>query len=1292
MNDYNKSNAELIAELVALRQGSQRDGLIKNLVEGMPVGFALCEIILDKQGNPIDYRFIFTNSEFEKQTGLNKTIIGKTAKEIFPDIEQSRIEKYGSVAIDQKPIQFTEFNHITNKQYQVNAYSPSKNIFAVLFQDISANLKIEEKIKTSEKRFRALFEQAGDYCMILDPHTEDGIPVIVDANKAAYKQHGYTREEFIGRPVADIDDDEGKQLVVERTQAIMRGELRNLETTHLRKDGTTFPVAIHANRIDIEGEPSLIFTTEYDITKRKQTEDALIKSEERFRAITANTLDHIILHDRELRYLMVINPQLGLTEEDMLGKTDYDFLPKEEADTLVEAKKQVLESGKSLHFSTSLMSTTGDQEFFDGTFMPTLDTQNQPNGLVGYFRNVTESKRAEEEIIKQKNMANNYLNIVGSIMIALNLEGEITLLNKKGHEILGYEEGELYGKNWFSTCLPKETSFEVKEFFEALMTGEMENLETHENEIIRKDGQKRIVKWFNALVRDDLGNITGVLSSGEDITEAREKEELLKTSEANLKKAQQVANLGSWSWYIPDNRLVWSDEMYRIFEVEQEKFTGDLADVMETAIHPDDRAAVEQSNLSVINEGKPIPLEYRVITPEGNTKTVWAEAGELVVDEAGNPILLTGIVQDISERTQAEKALKHSHDLLSYIIEHSQSGVAVHDRELNYIYVSKNYLEQYNVQESDVIGKHHYEVFPDLPQKWRDVHQKALAGEISSADKDPYPREDGTVDWTRWECRPWHEADGSIGGIIVYTEVITEQVEAEEELKRNLETLTLGEDIANLGYFERNWKSGKGFWSKGFYKLLGENSENVDCEDEEFTQYVHPEDLQQVQQHIQTTLKNHTNMDIQFRLIQSDGNIIHIHAIGKNFYDEFDKPLKTIGTFQDITKKVEAENEIREHVTFLDSTMEQSPFSMWISDVSGTIIKTNKILRKTLNLTDDQLIGKYNVFKDGNLNKQGVMPLVKKVFSHFQPARFEIPWSGESTGIEAYTNASSLWLDVSMFPIMDVDGKLRNVVCQWVDITDRKQAEAEKLKLESYIRQQQKLESIGTLASGVAHEINNPITGIMNYAQLISERLNPDQKQLKEFSEGVIIETKRVAEIVRNLLTFSRNDKEEHSPARIEDIVEQTLSLIRTIIKRDQIELNVDIPDNLPKLKCRSQQIQQVLMNLLTNARDALNLRYPEYDADKIISVKVRQFEKDGRRWLRTTIEDHGSGIPHEIRERIFDPFFTTKDRAIGTGLGLSISLGLVKDHHGELTFECEENEYTRFYLDLPVDNGWDIE
>jgi signal transduction histidine kinase len=298
-------------------------------------------------------------------------------------------------------------------------------------------------------------------------------------------------------------------------------------------------------------------------------------------------------------------------------------------------------------------------------------------------------------------------------------------------------------------------------------------------------------------------------------------------------------------------------------------------------------------------------------------------------------------------------------------------------------------------------------------------------------------------------------------------------------------------------------------------------------------------------------------------------------------------------------------------------------------------------------------------------------------------------------------------------------------------LEDQKRVEAALRESEAQLRQQQKLEAIGTLASGVAHEINNPISGIMNYAQLIADTVEPGS-QTAQYAGEIVHETERVATIVRNLLQFARQEKQAHSPARLADIVEQTLSLLRAVLRRDQIALTVDVPDDLPPLKCRSQQIQQVLMNLLTNARDALNAKYPGYDPGKTIHITAREvsnicdlqlpicdLKSQGTgpsianrksqigndpevpapqsqianpksqiptRWLRLTVADQGIGIPPEIQGRIFDPFFTTKPRDKGTGLGLAVSHGIVQDHHGVLHFETEVGQGTQFHVDLPAD------
>ncbi|MFV8751476.1 protein kinase domain-containing protein [Nannocystaceae bacterium ST9] len=267
------------------------------------------------------------------------------------------------------------------------------------------------------------------------------------------------------------------------------------------------------------------------------------------------------------------------------------------------------------------------------------------------------------------------------------------------------------------------------------------------------------------------------------------------------------------------------------------------------------------------------------------------------------------------------------------------------------------------------------------------------------------------------------------------------------------------------------------------------------------------------------------------------------------------------------------------------------------------------------------------------------------------------------------------WLQTRVARIDAQRGKLLTIA---TDVSERKHFEAQ-------VRQQQRLESIGTLASGVAHEINNPVQGIMNYAELIAD--DPlATPVIREFAQEIGGESERVATIVRNLLTFSRQERDtERELVAPHELVEAALTLIQVVIRKDGIDLRVEVPRELPSLRCRSQQIRQVLMNLVTNARDALNERYVGDDARKVLTIRATTLEVDAREWLRFSVQDEGPGIPEPIRARIFDPFFTTKERERGTGLGLSVSHGIALEHGGELSVESELGRGTTFHLTLPL-------
>ncbi|MFV8754772.1 protein kinase domain-containing protein [Nannocystaceae bacterium ST9] len=282
------------------------------------------------------------------------------------------------------------------------------------------------------------------------------------------------------------------------------------------------------------------------------------------------------------------------------------------------------------------------------------------------------------------------------------------------------------------------------------------------------------------------------------------------------------------------------------------------------------------------------------------------------------------------------------------------------------------------------------------------------------------------------------------------------------------------------------------------------------------------------------------------------------------------------------------------------------------------------------------------------------------------------------------------WYAVRIAPVEpegEREGARRNAVAVATDISDRKRAEHEKHALEVQLRQQQRLESLGTLASGVAHEINNPIQGIMNYAELIEANASV-QTMVEEFAHEITHESERVATIVRNLLAFSRQEAErQQDQVEVGRMIEATLSLIRSVLRKDHIVLGVALGSDPILVRCHTQQIQQILMNLVTNARDAVNQRHGLGDDDegrKRIDIAVTPIEREGRAWVRVSVADNGPGIPADVLPRIFDPFFTTKGRDQGTGLGLAVSHGLANDNGGELSVETRVDEGSRFALELP--------
>jgi PAS domain S-box-containing protein len=400
-----------------------------------------------------------------------------------------------------------------------------------------------------------------------------------------------------------------------------------------------------------------------------------------------------------------------------------------------------------------------------------------------------------------------------------------------------------------------------------------------------------------------------------------------------------------------------------------------------------------------------------------------------IVKNSGETILIASIKMAFRlfeakvKEQEIKKSLVHSKDLMSYIIEYSRSAIADHDRDLNYIYVSKRYLQDYNVKEKDIIGKHHYAVFPDLPQKWRDVHRRALAGETLSAEDDPYERTDGTVDWTRWECRPWYAEDCSIGGIIIYTEVITQQKLTEIALRRSEEKLS--SILANIstGVWSVSWpRLDLLFYNKFAEKLFGIKAEEYNLQ--RLLEITHPDDRHLMNETV-ARLEKYGFAEKEYRILWPDGEIRWISEKTR-LITGHDGVMRVDGIGTDITDYKRATESLQESEARF-RVLNNASFSGIVIHDRGIILECNQGLAEMFGYTVTELAGMDGLL----LIAEQTRDLVRNKIS----SGYEKPY--EAIGLRKNGNEFALRLEARIIPY---NGKMVRSV-EFRDITDMKNAE-----------------------------------------------------------------------------------------------------------------------------------------------------------------------------------------------------------------------------------------------------------
>ncbi|MDH4161900.1 MAG: PAS domain S-box protein [Nitrospirota bacterium] len=443
-----------------------------------------------------------------------------------------------------------------------------------------------------------------------------------------------------------------------------------------------------------------------------------------------------------------------------------------------------------------------------------------------------------------------------------------------------------------------------------------------------------------------------------------------------------------------------------------------------------------------------------------------------------------------------------------------------------------------------------------------------------------------------------------------------------------------------------------------------------------FSDITHPDDVPIGIGYLQRMIAG----DLEFasfekRFVKKDGGIVHFIISPAIIRDAAGAPHHFIGLYQDITERKRAEQE-RERLTV---AIEQAGETVVVTDAQGTIQYVNPMFETVTGYTRAEAIG-----RNPRLLKSGRQ----------DDAFYRVLWDTITSGrtwegriVNRKKDGTLYTENATISPVHDAAGRIVNYVAVKRDITEHLRMADERAQLEEQLRHAQKMEAVGTLAGGIAHDFNNILNVIMGYSSLMLEKLDagrPEKEQLHE----VLAAAERAESITRRLLTFSRKQVVDVRTVNLNEIVRGLRKLIGRLIK-ENIDLRLELADRPLPVMVDAGQIEQVLMNLATNAKDAMPNGGSLTIATRLTEMEAKQvaaygYGKPGR-YALLTVADTGHGIDAETQKKIFEPFFTTKPVGEGTGLGLAISYGIIKQHNGYLTVYSEPGHGSVFNVYLPL-------